>query len=52
LKKILQYSFSKGFLSSSFDSISTKNNNINAYLYLGKQYFWNKLLFKNIDNII
>ncbi|MBE9467269.1 MAG: hypothetical protein IMY72_02985 [Bacteroidetes bacterium] len=51
LKKILQYSFSKGFLSSSFDSIFIKNNNINAYLYLDKQYFWNKLLFKNIDNI-
>jgi len=51
LKKILQYSFSKGFLTSSFDSITKKNNVINAYLYIGKQYFWDELLFKNIDNI-
>lgn len=52
LNKILQYSFTKGFLSSSFDSISIKNNNINAYFYLGKQYLWDSLLFKNIDNTI
>ncbi len=50
LNKILQYSFTKGFLSSTFDSISKNNNNITAYLYLGRQYLWNSLLFNNIDN--
>ncbi len=52
LYKYLNYLFSKGYLSASFDSVYFSDTEVKAYLYLGEKYIISNIFFDDKDKEI
>ena len=52
LDLILNKLYEKGYVSANFDSICFNNKKINVFLFIGKQYKWEKIDFSDLENDI